>query len=247
MNAKFYTYQGKTYNQKQLAALCGVHEATFAARLARGMNIEAAMQPERANALREHICPICGKVFLPKTSKRIYCSRACAGKANKPRTAKYNHCKVCGKEMPIQNRKGAYCSQECRKQGLKKNQPKPKKQIRLYKKECRTCGKEFETHYSFAAFCSDTCRHRHDSRNYKKRLRKCAEKDKTITLEKLFERDGGVCAICGKVLQLGGNKLSADAPTIDHVKPLAKGGVHIWENVQLACRHCNSSKGDLYE
>ena len=33
-------------------------------------------------------------------------------------------------------------------------------------------------------------------------------------------------------------------PTIDHVIPLAKGGMHSWDNVRLAHHNCNSIKGD---
>ena len=33
-------------------------------------------------------------------------------------------------------------------------------------------------------------------------------------------------------------------PSIDHVKPISKGGLHEWGNVQLAHFSCNSKKGD---
>ena len=35
-----------------------------------------------------------------------------------------------------------------------------------------------------------------------------------------------------------------DYPTIDHIKPISKGGTHTWDNVQLAHFHCNSIKSD---
>jgi 5-methylcytosine-specific restriction endonuclease McrA len=34
-----------------------------------------------------------------------------------------------------------------------------------------------------------------------------------------------------------------DADTVDHVKPLSKGGAHILANLRSACQSCNSSKG----
>jgi 5-methylcytosine-specific restriction endonuclease McrA len=34
------------------------------------------------------------------------------------------------------------------------------------------------------------------------------------------------------------------APTVDHIIPLARGGSHTWDNVQLAHHLCNSLKGD---
>ena len=33
-------------------------------------------------------------------------------------------------------------------------------------------------------------------------------------------------------------------PSIDHVIPLAKGGLHAWSNVKLAHKGCNEQKGD---
>ncbi|MEV7425204.1 HNH endonuclease signature motif containing protein [Streptomyces sp. NPDC091212] len=31
---------------------------------------------------------------------------------------------------------------------------------------------------------------------------------------------------------------------VDHIRPLAKGGLHIWVNLAPSCRDCNRSKGD---
>ena len=42
----------------------------------------------------------------------------------------------------------------------------------------------------------------------------------------------GLCAYC-----------PAQADTIDHIIPLAKGGTHDWFNLAPACRSCNAKKG----
>ncbi len=49
----------------------------------------------------------------------------------------------------------------------------------------------------------------------------------------VVRRDNGICAYCGGA-----------GSTIDHVVPRARGGRHVWENVVLACRPCNSKKDD---
>jgi 5-methylcytosine-specific restriction endonuclease McrA len=36
----------------------------------------------------------------------------------------------------------------------------------------------------------------------------------------------------------------ADMATVDHIVPLSKGGLHVEDNVQLACMACNASKSD---
>jgi 5-methylcytosine-specific restriction endonuclease McrA len=33
-------------------------------------------------------------------------------------------------------------------------------------------------------------------------------------------------------------------PEVDHVRPLAKGGLHEWSNFAPACAWCNRTKGD---
>ena len=50
----------------------------------------------------------------------------------------------------------------------------------------------------------------------------------------LFCRDNWRCAYCGR--EGGPRDL-----TMDHVKPLSRGGAHRWDNVVSACRRCNSA------
>ena len=53
----------------------------------------------------------------------------------------------------------------------------------------------------------------------------------------LLVRDSYTCQYCGKSI----NRANA---TIDHVKPLSKGGKHEWTNVVAACKPCNGKKAD---
>lgn len=69
-----------------------------------------------------------------------------------------------------------------------------------------------------------------------------------ITLKKVVARDGLRCAICGGMCDWNDHTWSEYSgplhPSIDHIIPMAKGGPHIWENVQVAHVMCNSEKGD---
>lgn len=74
-------------------------------------------------------------------------------------------------------------------------------------------------------------------------------KDNDITLKKLYERDNGVCYICGRVCDWNDSEwkdgtfvVGRNYPTIEHLKPLSKGGSHTWNNIKLACLSCNSKK-----
>jgi 5-methylcytosine-specific restriction endonuclease McrA len=47
----------------------------------------------------------------------------------------------------------------------------------------------------------------------------------------------GTCTYCQKELPM-------KQMTIDHIRPLARGGLHVAANLTLSCRPCNSSKND---
>ncbi|HRK34625.1 MAG TPA: HNH endonuclease [Candidatus Hydrogenedentes bacterium] len=55
--------------------------------------------------------------------------------------------------------------------------------------------------------------------------------------QSIFERDKGTCQYCGKHFSRG-------QLTIDHVMPQSRGGGDSWENLVLACLHCNVKKGN---
>lgn len=87
-------------------------------------------------------------------------------------------------------------------------------------------------------------------KEHKRRMRERVEFDKTITLEKLYERDHGVCYMCNKTCdwqdfqRINGNFIVGGSyPTVEHVKALCHGGTHTWDNVKLACFACNTKKG----
>ena len=128
-------------------------------------------------------------------------------------------------------------------------------------KTCKECGTTFHSVSTTALYCSDRCRHR--ARDRKRRRQpnnfrhyyhvKYGERyrdhyDPSITLKKLYERDGGVCQICGDPCDWDDKEWGCNGPTypsLDHIIPRAKGGDHKWENVQLTHCLCNSKKRDL--
>ncbi len=59
----------------------------------------------------------------------------------------------------------------------------------------------------------------------------------SISIDVLFDRDNGICGICGKAVKRSGER------SIDHIIPLSMGGHHIWSNVQLAHLKCNMGRG----
>jgi HNH endonuclease len=69
-----------------------------------------------------------------------------------------------------------------------------------------------------------------------------------VNIEKVFDRDGWRCKNC-RVRSPRYLRGTSDlrAPELDHIIPLALGGDHDYDNVQLLCRKCNGAKGKLEE
>lgn len=190
-------------------------------------------------------CLYCGKEFDGR--KKKYCSNECCYNADKDRkriryewkSERADFCIVCGQPIPDRNK--LYCSVDCRRGKVKKT------------KRCIVCGKEFVTTRSGKLTCSAEC----SKRNYysKKTSRTDRYKDitidKDINVERLALRDNNICKICGKPVnwndkrEINGLVLCGNSyPSIDHIKPVSKGGLHSWDNVQLAHRLCNALKSN---
>lgn len=118
-------------------------------------------------------------------------------------------------------------------------------------KICPECG---GIHFDRKKYCSDKCGQKANDRrkDLNRRMRTQSQLvDKDISLSALYKRDHGVCYLCGEQCDWNDYTTKGDVfiagnhyPSIDHVKPLSKGGEHSWSNVKLACRICNSLKKD---
>lgn len=120
---------------------------------------------------------------------------------------------------------------------------------------CEVCGSMFLfDDRSKKKYCSKACSNRaHNKRKDLSRRIKIKRQmvDSDISLERLYQRDGGICYMCGRVCDwndrevVDGTIICGDTyPSVDHVIPLSKNGKHAWANVKLACRKCNSHKRD---
>ena len=119
---------------------------------------------------------------------------------------------------------------------------------------CKCCGSLFVQARKGTDYCSFECRKKVSCAIAKDRRIKRMKSvivDRNITLEELYKRSNGRCALCGELCDyndyyyrgktfIAGNNY----PSIDHIVPLSKGGLHSWENIQLAHRSCNTAKRD---
>ena len=122
-----------------------------------------------------------------------------------------------------------------------------KKEANHRKDFCIVCGKEYETYNPAQKTCSKECGKKLAHAHKHKRIPKSQLVDKDITLEALYRRDSGVCYLCGKKCDWNDKtdkSVGPAYPSIDHMIPIAKGGLHAWTNVKLAHFECNWKKSD---
>ena len=81
------------------------------------------------------------------------------------------------------------------------------------------------------------------ARKRQKRIR-AGEQISEEQIEQLLKSQNYTCAYCEQRLSLNSPPMDPECPTIDHVLPLSAGGSHTIGNVVLACRSCNSKKGN---
>lgn len=123
----------------------------------------------------------------------------------------------------------------------------------IFMRPCKECGCLFHTWKKGDRYCSDACRRKVVNRYKDNRLNDSNIIDKDITLPKLYNRDDGKCYLCGCVCDWNDKAIDDNGtvivggsyPTIEHVYPLSKGGLHAWDNVRLACKSCNENKRNL--
>ena len=108
---------------------------------------------------------------------------------------------------------------------------------------CPICNGIFVSSKKNKKYCSDSCQ--------KASIWKGKEAYRyLIPLEELYERDNGICYLCGGKCDYNDKKVVNGQivygnmyPSRDHVYPKSQGGSHTWQNIKLAHRICNSLKG----
>lgn len=186
------------------------------------------------------MCQWCGKPFRERNGVNNYCSRSCSAKAENAVKLLYGESKFREEEKEHK--------EELREE-LRKVINKAQEIITRIEREkkCVVCGSWFVARNSIQICCSIECSKKRDNAQHDHRNERNGAADKSITLTSLYMRDGGMCWICGRHIDFDCDPNSNDYPSIDHIQPLSKGGRHSWNNVRLACRGCNSKRGNRTE
>lgn len=178
----------------------------------------AVKQLNVSYTVAKKLCRQCGERFDTRISTQVLCSDECSKADNRDRARQ------------------AYCADN---DNIERKGPRP----------CKECGVEFSPSFGVKLrdYCSDVCRKRKIRRVHKgiRKARIRSTKIEPVNAIAVFDRDGWTCQICGvhTPRELRGTH-DPNAPELDHIVPLAKGGYHTYANTQCACRYCNNRKSD---
>lgn len=179
-------------------------------------------------------CKACGSKFFGRNG---YCSHSC----------RVHHaiCAHCDTEFVYQigRRKRTFCSSACRRTSRAQQLQRPPVQW-----NCQVCdGLVTRDKGPAGMYCQ---RHKHTNpRQRANQQRRDALKRSTSTdgefiiAKDIYERDCWRCGICNRRVDKRLTYPHLRSASLDHIEPLACGGTHTKDNVQLAHLNCNIRKG----
>jgi hypothetical protein len=210
-------------------------------------------------------CANCGKRFERLWTggpKPTTCGKACHDrtwaarsgyKKKKPSKVRYNwprppsYCKDCSCKIHHTSQRCGAC---VAKRQLVRATEYQRGKKPLVERVCKECQSLFTPEYGNGRriFCSSACSCRHSNRiNRAKRdaaLR--GVKVEAVNPIRVFERDAWRCYLCGiGTPRHKRGTYEPDAPELEHVIPISRGGEHSYANTACSCRACNAAKGDM--
>lgn len=159
-----------------------------------------------------------------------------------------HNCRVCNALLPLPWEGRLVCDGVCKEEDNRNRLER----IRLSKIDERKCGwcREAYTVPSSKTkkdFCSPECSRRGNDeiRAFQRRALGQVSLPKPLGLQ-VLERDGWLCQACGEdTPQYLRGTIHPQAPEVDHIYPVSRGGTHEMHNLQCLCKRCNISKFNM--
>jgi len=207
-------------------------------------------------------CCECGSVIeRPNATK--YCSTACKHRAwqrrYRAKIKAQRAPRLCACGLTISAGRSKWCSSACGKRHHRRIRPPDPSSWRVNQslRRCKECASEFVPPFTGGGrtdFCSDQCRSKRNKAvkrktgrvsNGRRRARERGCNAERFDPFEVFERDNWRCQLCGcdTPRKLRGT-YDDNAPELDHIIPLSRGGHHSRANAQCVCRVCNWLKSD---
>lgn len=220
---------------------------------------------QTARTRQKRVCQGCGASFQRKLGANDigkFCSRECAlnhKRANLPVPVPMSRyraslCVDCGAGMstrargPIAKRCDRCAAEYARRSASELDRAMHRAEARVV--ICRVCNGVFCPLYGnkATALC-EPCRPiavrewNRAQKAMRRAIKRGAAGGERFNPSEIFERDKWTCQLCRRKTpkRLRGTN-DARAPELDHIVPLAHGGLHTRANVQCACRQCNGVK-----
>lgn len=211
----------------------------------------------------QYQCQVCGVMFIPKQKYRVTCcSRKCGFQYQRviraaSRQPKFSEvyfpvCVECRNRFVATSHITKVCSDECRRAYARRcsNERASKRKV-ILERNCKYCGRSFTPLYGNRqrVYCSVECKEKAIKRTQRQRHRARLRRVRIERFQtrEIFIRDQWVCQICMKPTNRNKTVPHPQAPTIDHIIPLAGGGGHERRNVRCAHFMCNSLKSSKSE
>jgi 5-methylcytosine-specific restriction endonuclease McrA len=107
------------------------------------------------------------------------------------------------------------------------------------------CSTSFQRGKYNKKYCSEACKEkgRRDVERARNNRRRGAVTGIPYTLRQVYDRDGGICHLCRKKVDLRLSGTDPKGPTIDHLLPISANGIDCLTNVALAHWSCNIKRG----
>jgi 5-methylcytosine-specific restriction endonuclease McrA len=138
------------------------------------------------------------------------------------------HCMYCGVSVG-RHLSPRYCSDSCRWGAYKSRRPDVLDVIRTRQR----------TRYATSADARRIAR----QSAHRRRTRLADAFVEEVDFAAVFVRDGGRCRLCGEPIDAESGSRHPRSASYDHIVPLARGGLHVMDNLQLTHLRCNLSKG----
>ncbi len=224
----------------------------------------------RPQTQHEYTCKVCGVLFKSKAKNRKdCCSRECGNKYHSrvrsekfapilrarqqaKQAARQHWCHLCGSPFVSRDADVRWCSKTCMNffhrvlQRINKYWSEQKDWVNdRVQQQCIECGVMFDRPRVGRGmprkWCGDVCQQRIHARKRRHQLRVGRE---DIGYHDLYVRHKGLCYWCGKPVDPTAPHNTPMAGTVDHVKAVANGGMHTYDNLVLSHQICNSIKSD---
>lgn len=146
--------------------------------------------------------------------------------------------------LPRIRKKTYYCSRNCKELNTKRKD----KQVRIESKQERLClhcaNVITQKRRIDAKFCSQECNNKAHQLQRKLKNRANEEGKRGYLRTEICERDKWICQICKKPVKRNAHHPNPQAPSLDHIIPVSKGGSSDPSNLQLTHLVCNLKRGN---